>query len=65
MMLDTATAKHEEGMTKLDKIREVQKCIETTTHKLLDEVLSSKEETEKVLKELKRREKLKVEMRKD
>ena len=39
MMLDTSTAKCEEAMTKLDKIREEQKCIETTTHKLLDEVL--------------------------
>ena len=48
-MLDTAPAKHEEAMTKLDKIREEQKCIEATTHKLLDEVLPSKE-TEKVLK---------------
>ena len=37
-------------MTKLDKIRQEQKCIETTTHKPLDEVLQSKEETEKVLK---------------
>ena len=49
IMSDTATAKCEEAMTKLDKIRE-EKCIETTTHKLLDEVLPSKEETEKVLK---------------
>ena len=30
-------------MKKLDKIREKQKNIETTTHKLLDEVLPSKE----------------------
>ena len=50
MMLDTATAKHEEAMTKLVKIKEEQKCIETTTHKLLDDILPSKEETEKVLK---------------
>ena len=54
MMLDTATAKCEEAVTKLDKISEEQKCIETTTHKLLDEVFPSKEETEKVLKELER-----------
>ena len=41
MMLDTATTKHENAMTKLDKIREEQKSLETTTHKLLDEVLPS------------------------
>ena len=43
MMLDTATTKHENAMTKLDKIREEQKSHETTTHKLLDEVLPSTE----------------------
>ena len=43
MMLDTATTKHENAMTKLDKIREEQKSLETTTHKLLDEVLPSTE----------------------
>ena len=43
MMLDTATTKCENAMTKLDKIREEQKSLETTTHKLLDEVLPSTE----------------------
>ena len=43
MMLDTATIKHENAMTKLDKIREEQKSLETTIHKLLDEVLPSTE----------------------
>ena len=42
-MLETATTKHEEAMSKLDKIRQKQKNIETTTHKLFDEVLPSKE----------------------
>ena len=45
MMLETATTKHEEAMNKLDKIREKQKNIETTTHGLLDEVLPSKKVT--------------------
>ena len=56
MMLETATAKCEEAMTKLDKIREEQKCIETTTHKVLDDILPSKEETGKVLKGVENRE---------
>ena len=61
MMLDTATAKCEGAMAKLDKIREEQKGIETTSHKLLDEVLPSKEETEKVLKGAEKKRKTKGE----
>ena len=38
MMLHTATTKHENAMA-----REGQKSLETTTHKLLDEVLPSTE----------------------
>ena len=47
-MLEKANAAHVEALKKLDKIREKQKKIGTTTHKLLDEVLPSTSGSEKV-----------------
>lgn len=43
MMLDTATEKREQATSKLDKIRAAQKSLGSTTHKLLNEVLPSKQ----------------------
>ena len=50
MMLEKANAAHAEALKKLDKIREKQKKIGTTMHKLLDEVLPSTSGSGKVSK---------------
>ena len=43
MMLETATTKQKEAMEKLDKIQEQRKSFRATTHKLLDDMLPSKQ----------------------
>ena len=43
MMLETATTKQKEAMEKLDKIQEQRKSFRATNHKLLDEILPSKQ----------------------
>ena len=53
MMLDTTKSKCQQAMDLLDSIREKQKSLDRTTHKLLDKALPSTEC-------LKRREKVKV-----
>ena len=59
MMLEKANTAHAEALKKLDKVREKQKKIGTTTHKLLDEVLPTTSGSERVSKGLgkKRKEK--------
>ena len=59
MMLEKANTAHVEALKKLDKVREKQKKIGTTTHKLLDEVLPTTSGSERVSKGLgkKRKEK--------
>ena len=47
MMLETAKAKHTEIMDHLADIRQKQKSLEKTTHKLLDQALPSKESDNK------------------
>ena len=42
MMLETAEKKRKEAMEKLDEIRKIQKSLVKSTHKLLDQALSSK-----------------------
>ena len=42
MMLETAEKKRREAMEKLDEIRKKQKSLDKSTHKLLDQALSSK-----------------------
>ena len=42
MMLGTAEKKRKEAMAKLDEIRKKQKSLDKSTHKLLDQALSSK-----------------------
>ena len=49
-MLEKANTAHAEALKNLDKIREKQKKIGTTTHILLDELLPSTSGCEKVLK---------------
>ena len=63
MMLGTATTKQNEAMEKLDKIQEQRKSFRATTHKLLDEILPSKQvipkkitsQTEKGVKKAKKK----------
>ena len=47
MMLDTAKSKYQQSMDLLDSIREKQKSLDSTTHKLLDKTLPSTEMPEK------------------
>ena len=47
MMLETATAKQKEAMAKLDQIQEQRKAFRAKTHRLLDEILPSKQVTQK------------------
>ena len=47
MMLETATTKREKAMKQLDRIRNKQKSLDKTTHKLLDEALHRKGEPDK------------------
>ena len=47
MMLDTAKSLCQQAMDLLDSIREKQKSLDRTTHKLLDKALSSTEMPEK------------------
>ena len=47
MMLETATTKRENTTKQLDKIRNKQKSLDKTTHKLLDEALHRKGEPDK------------------
>ena len=42
MMLETAQKKRKEAMEKLDEIGKKQKSLDKSTHKLLDQALSSK-----------------------
>ena len=42
MMLETAEKKRKEAVEKLDEIRKKQKSLDKSTHKLLDQALSSK-----------------------
>ena len=51
MILDTAHEKHGQAMSKLDKIRSAQKSLGSTTHKLLNEVLPSKQHGSRKRKE--------------
>ena len=51
MILDTAREKHGQAMSKLDKIRSAQKSLGSTTHKLLNEVLPSKQHESRKRKE--------------
>ena len=51
MILDTAREKNEQAMSKLDKIRSAQKSLGSTTHKLLNEVLPSKQHGSRKRKE--------------
>ena len=50
MLLEKANTAFTKALKKLDKIRENQKKKGTTSHKLLDEVLSSTSGSEKVSK---------------
>ena len=43
MMLETASVKREEAMDELDEIRKRRKSLDKSTHKLLDQALTSKE----------------------
>ena len=47
MMLETVTAKQKEAMAKLDQIQEQRKAFRAKTHRLLDEILPSKQVTQK------------------
>ena len=63
MMLETAEKKRKQAMEKLDEIRKKQKSLDKSTHKLLDQALSSKHydkgrERLKVMKNLVRRRKV-------
>ena len=42
IMLETAEMKGKEAMEKVDEIRKKQKLLDKSTHKLLDQALSSK-----------------------
>ena len=50
VMLKRSSTLHTEAVKKLDKIREQQKKVGTTIHRLLDEVLPSTSGSEKVSK---------------